>query len=167
MNEIIDMRGCATLQITDREGRLLYEQHYPNRIVTTGRDLVARLFAGSSGGTPPGPVTHMAIGTNRTPAADDQTGLLAERTRKLIQPEDITPPKAIVEAGPDGAAVSRVRVSLKTVFGFNEANDGATPLREAGIFNAATGGVMYNRVVFDDVIKTEAFKLTLLWDITF
>ena len=46
--------------------------------------------------------------------------------------------------------------------------DGPTePLREAGVFNAATGGVMYNRVVFQDVTKTDAFKLTLLWDIVF
>jgi hypothetical protein len=40
-------------------------------------------------------------------------------------------------------------------------------LREAGIFTAVSGGVMYNRVVFDAVTKTNAFKLTLLWDITF
>jgi hypothetical protein len=26
---------------------------------------------------------------------------------------------------------------------------------------------MYNRVVFQDVTKTDAFKLTLLWDIVF
>ena len=49
---------------------------------------------------------------------------------------------------------------------FGDAN-GTAPLREAGIFTAETNGVMYNRVVFDPVTKTNAFKLTLLWDIVF
>jgi hypothetical protein len=62
--------------------------------------------------------------------------------------------------------VLRVRASVKAVFDFNEAN-GTAPLREAAIFTAAAGGVMYNRVVFDAVTKTNAFQLTMLWDITF
>ena len=61
----------------------------------------------------------------------------------------------------------RIRVSLQAVFDFNEANDPAVPLREAAIFTAAAGGVMYNRVVFEPVTKTDAFKLTLLWDVIF
>ena len=52
------------------------------------------------------------------------------------------------------------------MFDFGDAN-GAEPFREAGIFTAENGGVMYNRVVFDAVTKTDAFKLTLLWDIVF
>ena len=69
--------------------------------------------------------------------------------------------------GGGGAVVRRVRASVTAVFDFGEANDTTTPLREAGIFNAATGGVMYNRVVFEPVTKTNSFKLTLLWDIVF
>ena len=44
---------------------------------------------------------------------------------------------------------------------------GADPLREAGIFTAAAGGTLYNRVVFDPVTKADTFKLTLIWDIVF
>jgi hypothetical protein len=62
--------------------------------------------------------------------------------------------------------VRRVKATLRTVFDFGEVN-GTEALREAGVFTAATGGVMYNRVVFDPVTKTTAFQLTLLWDITF
>jgi hypothetical protein len=183
MNESNNMRGSLTLQITDREGRVVRERQYHNRIVKTGRELVAKLFAGVSGGAPPTRVTHMAVGTNATAPADNQTALLAERApRKEIQAADVVytefeelvagTVQATEATQPGGAtnrvaaSVRRVRVSLKAVFDFNEAN-GPEPLREAGIFTAATGGVMYNRVTFDPVTKTNAFKLTLLWDITF
>ena len=63
--------------------------------------------------------------------------------------------------------VKRTRLTLTAVFDFGEANDPATPLSEAAIFTAATAGVMYNRVVFAPVTKTNAFKLTLFWDIVF
>lgn len=166
MNEQMNMRGSLTLQITDSEGRVVREQQYHNRIVKTGRELVAKLFAGVSSGTPPARVTHMAVGTNATPPADNQTALLAERApRKEILPADVTYTE-FDEPVPGGGVVRRVRVTLKVVFDFGEAN-GNDPLREAGIFTAATGGIMYNRVVFADVNKTLAFKLTLLWDITF
>jgi hypothetical protein len=128
--------------------------------------LVAQLFGGVTAGTPPTAVTHMAVGTDATAAADDQAALLAERA----------PRKAIAEVAysdfdepqPGGGTVRRVRAALRAVFDFNEAN-GAAPLREAGIFTsgAAGGGVMYNRVVFEPVTKTSAFQLTLLWEITF
>lgn len=167
MNEKMNMRGSLTLQITDREGRIVREQQYHNRIVKTGRELVAKLFAGVSSGTPPARVTHMAVGTNATPPADSQTALLAERApRKEILPADVTYTE-FNESVQGGGTVRRVVVTLKAVFDFNEANGTDAPLREAGIFTAATGGIMYNRVVFDAVTKTNAFKLTLLWEITF
>lgn len=166
MDESMNMRGSLRLQITDGEGRVVAERQYHNRIVKSGRELVAKLFAGVSAGAPPTRVTHMAVGTNSTPPADNQTALGAERApRKEIQAADVTYTE-FEEPVAGGGTVRRVRASLKAVFDFNEAN-GTDALREAGIFNAATGGVMYNRVVFDAVTKTTAFKLTLLWDITF
>lgn len=166
MHEEINMSGAMTLQVSDREGRIVYERRQHNRIVKTGRDLVAKLFAGSESGTPPSRVTHMAVGTDSTAATDDQTKLGKERPAKkdTVPRKPIEPPtfSEFIEAG----GVKRVKVSLKAVFEFDEAND-SEPLREAGIFTAATGGVMYNRVVFDPVTKTKDFKLTLLWDITF
>jgi len=165
MNETMQMQGRLTLQLTDREGHVRQEQRRHNQILKSGRDLVAKLFAGVSGGTPPTHVTHMAVGIDATAPADSQTGLINERgPRKGIQPSDVVYSEFDEQAG--GSTVRRVRVTLKAVFDFNEAN-GPEPLREAGIFNAATGGVIYNRVIFDAVTKTNAFKLTLIWDITF
>jgi hypothetical protein len=142
----------------DREGRILLDRTHSNRIVKSGRQLVAQLYAGVTG-TPPSKVSHMSVGTGGDAPTDDQTVLVAERARNPISAPIYT---EIV----DGTGVKRVKVTLQTVFDFGEAN-GPDPLREAGIFTAATAGTMYNRVVFDPVTKASTFKLTLIWDIVF
>jgi hypothetical protein len=164
MQEAMDMRGRLMIRLTGRDGRLIDEHQHPNLIVKSGRELVAQLFAGVSGGTPPTRVTHMAVGDDAAPPTDLQQALLKERSpRKKIA--EVTYSE-FDETTPRGS-VRRVKATLKAVFDFGEANNPAVPLQEAGVFNAAAGGVMYNRVVFKPVTKTEAFQLTLLWDITF
>jgi len=164
MHDNMEMKGRLMLRITDRAGCVVREQTFGNRIVTSGRQLVAQLFAGVAAGTPPTRVTHMAVGTSAAVPADVQTGLGAERVpRKQIS--DVTYTE-FEEPAVGGGTVRRVKATLRAVFDFTEAN-GTDPLREAGVFTALDGGVMYNRVVFDPVAKTSAFQLTLLWDITF
>jgi len=134
----------------------VHESSHRNRIVTSGRDLVAKLFGAQVAGLPPTAVTHMALGTDGTDPTDADTALRAEIVpRKPVNVEY----SRITEGG-----VARVRARLTAVFDSGEAN-GA--LREAGVFTAATGGVMYNRVKFDTVTKTADFKLTLVWDVVF
>jgi hypothetical protein len=163
LRENNEMRGALTMQVTDRQGLLVYEMRQKNRIVTTGRSLVAQLFAGVAGGVPPGQVTHMGVGTNATAPGDGDGALKAERApRRAISSVDYSE----ISEGTGADEVKRVRARLTAVFDFGDAN-GTEPLREAGIFTAETGGVMYNRVVFEPVTKTDAFKLTLLWDIVF
>lgn len=165
MHERLDMQGAVTVTLSDASGRPISVVRRHNRIVRAGRQLVAQLFAGVTSGTPPAKVTHMAVGIGDAAAADDQTALVAERApRKPIT--DVVY-SDFDEPVPGGGTVRRVRVSLRSVFDFGEAN-GAEPLREAAIFTGdAPGGVMYNRVVFPTVTKTNAFQLTLLWEITF
>lgn len=158
MQEGMDMRGQLTISLTDRDGRTVYERTHRNRIVKAGRQLVAQLFGGVSVGPPPTKVTHMGIGTGAAAADDDQLDLNAPRTRNPISAVTYT---EVTESG-----VKRVKASLQTVFDFAEGN-GPAPLREAGIFTAGSGGVMYNRVVFDEVTKNNTFKLTLIWDVVF
>lgn len=157
MQEHLNMRGTMRIISEDRNGRIVHDRRHTNRIVQSGRRLVAELYAGVAG-TPPSQVSHMAVGTGSDAAADDQTTLGAERARNAV----ITPVyNKIIDD-----SVARINVTLQTVFDFAEAN-GTEPLREAGIFTAATDGTMYNRVVFDPVTKTDTFKLTLIWDIVF
>jgi hypothetical protein len=163
MHETMTMHGRLILQVTGRDGGVLAVQRVPNRIVTSGRRLVAELFGGVAGGTPPSKVTHMAIGTSPSDATDNQVGLGTERTRAPITGVGFREfPETV-----GGVTTQRVVATLTAVFDFDQANDSAVPLREAGIFTAAAGGVMYNRVVFAPVTKTNAFQLTMLWDVTF
>lgn len=163
MNERNEMKGCLTLRVYDREGRLLHDRRHDNRIVTSGRQMVARMFGGVSTGSAPTRVTHMAVGTDATAPADADTALKAQRGgRKPIG--DVT--YGEFDETVTGGLVKRVRARLTAEFDFGEAN-GNEPLREAGVFNAASGGIMYNRVTFEEVTKTDAFKLTLVWEIVF
>ena len=157
MLETMNMLGTLRLLGRTPDGRIVLDRRHANRIVKAGRQLVAQRFAGVPG-TPPAVVSHMAVGTGADAATDDQAALVAERARNPVAAPVYT---EIVDAG-----VKRIKVSLQTVFDFGEAN-GAEPLREAGIFTAAAGGTMYNRVVFDAVTKAATFKLTLIWDIVF
>ncbi len=158
MHDTLNMQGRLHLLATGRDGRVLLDRWHANRIVRSGRELVAQHFAGVPG-TPPAIVSHMAVGTGGDAANDDQTALVAERARNAIA-------EPVYSEIVDTTGVKRIRVSLQAVFDFGEAN-GAAPLREAGILTAAAGGTLYNRVVFDPVTKANTFKLTLIWDVVF
>jgi hypothetical protein len=164
MKENLDMRGHLTLRLIDRQGQVIREQQQHNRIVRTGRLMVAQMFGGVTSGTLPTQVTHIGIGTDATASADNQTGLVAERSpRKPIS----TPVYSdFTETLSGGEQVVRIKVAVSAEYDFGEGN-GAQPLTEAAIFTALTGGTMYNRVVFDPVTKSNAFKLSLLWEILF
>lgn len=161
--ERIDPRGALTVRLSDRNGRIVDERRYRNRIVKSGRLMVAQMFAGGTAGPTPAQIGFIGVGTDGTAPADTQSGLIAQRGNRAAISERRY--EDFVD-GTGGNAVARVRVILTAVFDFGEAN-GSAPLREAGSFNAATAGVMYNRVVFEPVTKTDAFKLTLLWDVEF
>lgn len=161
MHEINEMRGSLTLWLTDAGGNRRGELRRHNRIVTSGRLLVAQLFGGITAGPPPAKVTHMAVGTGTKDPDDGQTGLTAEVARNAITEVTYTP----FADGTGAGAAQRVRVSLKSIFDFPDANGAA--LTEAGIFTAPAAGVMYNRVTFLPVNKTKEFQLTLLWDVVF
>jgi hypothetical protein len=135
-----------------------------NRIVKSGRLLVAQLFGGVTSGTPPTPVSHVAVGIDGTAPTDDDATLGSQRAT----PNPITAVTYLPfdDQEADGTVVKRTRASVTAVFDFDEAN-GPEPLREAGLLTAASGGILYNRVVFDPVTKTNAFKLTVLWDVVF
>ena len=59
---------------------------------------------------------------------------------------------------------SDIVVTLSSTFGYDDANG---TLTEAGIFNSENGGVLYNRVMFPEITKTDKFTLSLIWKISF
>lgn len=156
----MDMSGRLRLVLTDRAGAVVLDCMQVNRIVSSGRQLVAEMFAGQTSGPARTPVSAISVGTDGTEPKDSDTALLAPRG----DPKGISKVDYSAFTDPD-TSVARVRVQLTAQFDFGEANDPSTPLREAGLLNA--DHVLYSRVVFKDVTKTDTFQLTLIWEIVF
>ena len=159
MQETNDIRGRLTLRLIDRAGEVVAERSYHNRIVKSGRLLLAQMFGGVSDGSKLNIISHIAVGTGGDKPDDKQTALAKERGPR--RPLDKPSYSDLVDRD-----TQRVKVSLTATFDYNDAN-GPEPLQEAGLFNADSAGVMYNRVTFDPVTKSNAFKLTLLWEVVF
>ena len=154
LTESIDPKGQLTIQVRDAHGHLVDTVSAHTSIVTTGRDLVARLFVNDAVAAP----SHVAIGTGSAATNPTTTAALqSEFFRKQIQVIDVT--NDIVQLN-DGKIKVRISCDL-------DANEGNGAITEAGIFNASANGTMYNRVVFPPVNKTTDFQLTLIWEITF
>jgi hypothetical protein len=153
LHEALDMRGRLTAQKRDDQDKLIETIRVNNSIVLNGRDLVAKLFINE----PIDPVSHVAVGTGSTAVAAADSALEAEVFRKAINPVD--PSQHITTTDTD-----KRKVMITAELDFAEAN---AALTEAGLFNADSGGVMYNRVVFPPINKTADFKLTLIWEIIF
>jgi len=62
----------------------------------------------------------------------------------------------------EGGCDTHIRFS--TTFGYDDVN---TNIAEAGMFNSEVGGLMYSRVVFSPIPKTNNLTLTLTWKIFF
>ena len=154
LSEDLDIKGRLTLQKRNADDEIFAEIAVNNSIVLTGRDLVAKLFINEK----ITPISHVAVGTGATAVnSGNDTRLNNELFRKAIGKIDPTQNLTTTTQG-------RKKVTITVELDFGEANGALT---EAGLFNANTGGVMYNRVVFPAINKTQEFKLTLIWEIIF
>ncbi|MBW8873924.1 MAG: hypothetical protein JF614_03095 [Acidobacteria bacterium] len=153
LQDALDPRGQLTVRKMDAHDTLVETIHVHNNIVLSGRDLIAKLFVKQ----PIDPVSHVAVGTGDTPVGASDAALAKEVFRKPIAPVD--PSRHITTTD-----ANKRKVTITADLDFGEANGALT---EAGLFNAAAAGVMYNRVVFPPINKTADFKLTLIWEIIF
>ena len=116
-----------------------------NLILNSGIDAICNCLASSG---QPSPFNYIAVGTGTTEAKDSQTNLATELTRK-----------GATYAHTAGTSV----FTLSTTFAAGEATGAIT---EAGVCNASTGGIFFDRVVFpvinkgDDDTYTATFKIT-------
>lgn len=174
ITDTLAMQGRLNIQVFDPLGHRVSTNWADNAIVYTGRELVAKLFAQVDNTQP---ITHIAIGTGDKAVDPSQdTGLVNEVFRKALKPFDLSRDLVELEvtvptdSGEQQQRSSLIRLSADLEF--NEPNpdnnnDQPYNLKEAGLFNAAEDGVMYNRVVFPGISKTKDFKLTLVWEIIF
>ena len=120
--------------------------HKDNIIVNGGFDFVADAIGNS--GSRPGVMGWIAVGTGTTAAASTQTALVTEIKRN-----------ASTYAHTAGTKVFTFTASYA-------AGDATGALTEAGVFNAASGGTMFDRVVFPVVNKGADDSLTAVFTFT-
>lgn len=157
--ELPPIKGFWTLEVyegdieRDEDGRIVNELveviEGENLVVTAGKNLLLdRLFALSG---PPSQVTHMGVGDSATAAAVGDTDLLAA-TNKFRKAFDSTPTR------------SGLVVTCVTTFATGDANFN---WQELGLFNAASGGSMFNRIApIGPFTKSSAVSIVVTVTIT-
>lgn len=135
--------GDINIKLLDDDGNVTYDSGNKNMVVATGKSLIASLIAGLA--TAP---THIGLGTSNTASAITQTALLAEvGTRRVF----------------NSVYTTENIVTFVTTFPSGVGTAGT--FREAGIFNALTGGVMMCRSAFNAFTKTTADNLVITWNV--
>lgn len=139
-----EYKGRLHIELKDESGKVKETRDIDNLVVTTGLGWIAgRLYDTGS----PAQVSHIAVGTGTTAAAAGDTALGTESHREAL----------------DSTTVSTNTVTWVASL---EAGEGTAALTEAGLFNAASGGTMIARTVFDVINKGASDSLSISWVLT-
>jgi hypothetical protein len=145
IDETMQLQGAMTLIVRRANGDI-ETVHKDNIIVNVGFDFIADAIGKSA--SRPSVMGFIALGTGTTAAAASQSALVSELDRN--------------------AATYAHTVGTKA-FSFTAdfpAGDGTGAITEAGVFNAASGGIMLDRVVFPVVNKGADDSLTAVFTFT-
>ncbi len=118
-------------------------QTVENLVVTAGKAFVASRMAGVASNV----MSHMAVGTSSTAAANGDTALVAEAARV-----------AITSGNASAATITYIATF--------PAGTGTGALTEAGVLNAASVGTLLCRTVFSVVNKGASDAMTITWVVT-
>ena len=152
-NHAHTLQGRLRVRLLDKQGHHVDEIRCENAIVDSGRVLIGQLLTGEATATP---ISHLAVGTDATAPAPQDTALGAEIASIDRAPITVTP---LTDTGDIG-----LRVSAQVSSATNQS------VAEAGLFNAVdhNSGVMYNRVVFPAPLPVGTdLDLIFEWDVTF
>lgn len=142
INENIKVTGEVCIKIFDEAGNVKDERTIKNLVVNAGKAFIASRMVGT-----PTAMSHMAIGSSTTAAANPDTALGGELGRV-----------ALASSGSSGAVV--------TYTASFPAGTGTGAVVEAGIFNAASGGTMLCRTTFAVVNKGANDGMSITWSVT-
>jgi hypothetical protein len=145
MTEDMQLHGALTLMVTRANGDTETVQKN-NIIVNVGFDFIADAMGKAT--SRPGVMSYIAVGTGTTAAATTQTALVTEIDRN---------------------AASYAHTAGTKTFTFTAtfaAGDATGAITESGVFNASSGGIMLDRVVFPVVNKGVDDSLTAVFTFT-
>lgn len=146
-DEKIKATGQVSFVLTDENGNIK-QQDSKNLVVDPGLAFIASRMVGTTSAV----MSHMAIGTGTTAAADAQTALVTESARVALTSSTVVT-----------TTVANDSVQYVATFG---PGVGTAAITEAGIFNAASAGTMLARTVFAVINKGALDTLTLTWKVT-
>ena len=155
---IVELQGSLSIIVTDTTTDTIRQELYvPNLVVTTGKVFIASRMVGTTAAI----MSHMGIGTSSTTEVVGDAALGAE----LTVGGGFT---GYTRAGLTTATSSANVITYSANFPANNpsAPGAGAVLREAGIFNASTGGTMLCRTTYPIVTKLPADALTITWTVT-
>jgi hypothetical protein len=144
INEDLKVTGTLKIVVKDENGDVKDEREVNNLVVTTGRNYIASRMIG----TTPATMTHMGVGSGTTAPVLANSALESQLGSRVTL---------------SSSTVSNNVVTYTATFA---AGEGTGAVTEAGIFNAATSGVMLCRTTFDVVNKGANDTLAITWSVT-
>lgn len=144
---VLKLVGTGHCWYTDKDGNKVHETEKHNAIVTVGFDFVRQCLTNSA--NRPSVLGYVAIGSGSTATSIEMTELESESARIA----------GTWEYDEDGKTF---KVTATFPAGSVTGND----IQEAGVFNASSGGIMFDRLVYDRSIPV-LLDLDFTQEITF
>jgi hypothetical protein len=138
-------KGRLKIVITGKDGSIKDSREVDNLIVATGLGFIASRMKDATATA----MSHMELGTGTTAAASGDTALETAISGSRISLTSTT--------------VTDNAVEYVATFG---AGVGTGAVTEAGILNAASGGTLLCRTVFDVVNKGASDSMSITWTVT-
>ena len=146
----LSVRGDWTISVVGPDGRVKDSRDVQNLVVNDGLDWIADYaFLGCNPTTQPDGMCFIAIGTDGTAVTATDSALGAELVRETFE---------TITTGGTGVVTYDVTFA---------AGVGTGAITEAGTFNDASAGTMFNRVAFSAVNKTASDTLKVSCAISF
>lgn len=143
--ENFSVHGAVTLVLQRKDGACIASRHN-NMVLNSGIDFLCNAFG--AGADRPSAMSHIAVGTGTTAVAVGDTELVSELLRK---------------AASYSHSAGTTKLTIQTTFNAGEATGAIT---EAGICNASSGGIFFDRVTFPVINKGASDVLTVTFEIT-
>ena len=154
LSDSLDLKGKLTIHKVDINNQTYDEIIANNDITLSGRELVAKLFSPKDEVKP---VDQIRLGTGTKDFKAEDNELAEPITEHFINIEtsDIKTEEN-----------NRIKLTLTGNLKEDDNKVNGQELTEACLYSSGSK-VMYNRVQFPVINKTENFKLTLIWEILF